>query len=71
MDDYRMPPRPKGSTTRELTVIAEAHRVACQASFTRMVRPIRDAVELIVELLEERAKARSLGQTWDDAIEDG
>jgi hypothetical protein len=64
-----MPPRPKGSSTHKLAVIAEAYRIACQADDKRMVRPIRDAVELIVDLLEERARIRTFGEPWDEAID--
>jgi hypothetical protein len=68
-DHYRMPPRSKYSTNRELTVIAEDYLVACQAEDKRIIAPIRNAVKLIVDLIDERSRIRTFGEPWDEGTE--
>jgi hypothetical protein len=68
-DDYRMPPQPKGSTPRELAVIAELYRIALQTEDKRVSSPMRNGVQLIVDLIEERARIRTFGEQWDEAAD--
>jgi hypothetical protein len=62
-------PNRRGAKSREIEVIAEAHRIASLADDERIVVPIRDPVELIVDIIKERARFRMFRDNWLDGIE--
>jgi hypothetical protein len=56
------PPFPRGATAREIQAVQHLHQVADRHNETEVKRALSGAVELIVELIEERAKRRILDE---------
>ena len=59
------PPFPKGATPREIRAVEHLHQVADRHQEPEVRRALSGAVDLIVELIEERFKCRDLAEQWD------
>jgi hypothetical protein len=59
------PEFPRGATAREIQAVQHLHQVADRHKEPEVRRALSGAVELIVELIEERAKRRALDGQWD------
>jgi hypothetical protein len=59
------PPFPRGATGPEIGIIQRLHQVADLHRDPEVRAALSGAIELIVDLIEERGKRRSLDDQWD------
>lgn len=59
------PPNPKGATSRELADVQRLHRATGTGDVAELRRGLSDAVELIVELIEDRMSRRQFDASYD------
>jgi hypothetical protein len=64
------PPFPRGATAREIQAVQQLHHVADRHDQPEVRRALCGAVELIVELIEERARRRQFEAQVDHARAD-
>jgi hypothetical protein len=64
------PPFPKGATSEEVRLGQRIHQVADRHKEPEVRRALFGAVELIVELIEERGRRREFEDQVDDARAD-
>jgi hypothetical protein len=65
------PPFPRGATAREIQAVEHLHQVADRHKEPEVRRALSGAVDLIVELIEERLKRRDLDGHWDRPHDEG
>jgi hypothetical protein len=65
MPPWNHPPFVKGATSKEQSIINEAFHLAEVMPDRRHVGPIRDAVDLIVDLIENRGKRQRFDEHCD------
>ena len=70
MGDFMNPPRPRAATWREQPIIDEAHRLASLSSDPDARFALREAVRLIVKLIDERDLRRDFLELYDRPHED-
>ena len=70
MPNWHHPPFVKDATPREQDIVSRAFHLAETLPERRMVGPLRDAVELLVELIEGRGKRRDFDEHWDRPHDD-
>jgi hypothetical protein len=59
------PPFPKGATAREIRAVQHLHQVADRHQEPEVRRALSGALDLIVELIEDRGKRRDIDEQWD------
>jgi hypothetical protein len=64
------PPFPRGATAREIRAVQDLHQVADRLKEPEVRRALCGAVELIVELIEERGRRREFEAQVDEARAD-
>jgi hypothetical protein len=64
-------PFPRGATAREIQAVQQLHHVADRHKEPEVRRALSGAVELIVELIEERGRRRHLDGQWDQPQDGG
>lgn len=62
---------PKGATGAELATVQRLHRVADLHREPEVRSALSDALDLIVELIEDRARRRSMADRWDGPHDGG
>ena len=70
MPAWNHPPFVRNATSREQDIINRAFHLADIMPDKTMVDPIRQAVELIIDLIEARGKRQSFDEQWDRPHED-
>ncbi len=64
-------PSPRGATGREIQAVEHVHHVADRHKEPEVRRVLSGAIELIVELIEERARRHALDEQWDRPHDEG
>jgi hypothetical protein len=64
-------PFPRGATAREIQAVEHLHQVADRHKEPEVRRALSGAVELIVELIEDRFSRRGLDDQWDCPHDEG
>jgi hypothetical protein len=64
------PPFPRGATAREIRAVQHLHQVADRHKEPEVRRALSGAVELIVELIEDRARREFEDQVDEARAED-
>jgi hypothetical protein len=64
------PPFPKGATPREIQAVQHLQQVADRNKEPEVQRALSGALDLIVELIEERGRRREFEDRADDARAD-
>jgi hypothetical protein len=59
------PPFPKGATSEEVRLVQRIHQVGGQQQDQVVRRTLSDAMEMLVELIEELGKRRDIVEQWD------
>jgi hypothetical protein len=62
---------PRGATAREIQTVQHLHYVADRHKEPEVRRALSGAVELIVELIEDRFSRRALDDQWDRPHDEG
>ena len=65
------PPFPRGATAREIQAVQHLHQVADRNKEPEVRRALSGALELIVELIEDRARRHALDEQWDGPHDEG
>jgi hypothetical protein len=65
------PPFPKGATSEEVWLVQKIHQVGSQQSDQVVRRTLSDAMEMLVELIEDRARRHALDDQWDRLHDEG
>jgi hypothetical protein len=64
------PPFPKGATSEEVRLVRKIHQVGSQQQDRVVRQTLSDALEMLVELIEERGRRREFEDRVDDARAD-
>jgi hypothetical protein len=64
------PPFPKGATSEEVRLVQEIHQVGSQQQDRVVRQTLSDALEMLVELIEERGRRREFEDQVDGARAD-
>jgi hypothetical protein len=67
VDRMSHPEFPRGATAREIQAVQHLHQVADRHKEPEVRRALSGAVELIVELIEERSRRREFEEQVEDA----
>lgn len=59
------PPSPKNAPAREIQAVQHLHQVADRHREPEVRRALSGALDLIVELIEDRGKRRDIDEPWD------
>jgi hypothetical protein len=70
IDRMSHPPFPRGAIAREIQAVRHLHQVADRHREPEVRRALSGAVELIVELIEERGRRRQFEAQVDEARAD-
>ncbi len=65
------PPFPRGATAREIQAVEHLHHVADRHKEPEVRRVLSGALELIVVLIEDRARRHALAEQWDRPHDEG
>ena len=65
------PPFPKGATSEEVRLVQKIHQVGSQQRDQVVRQTLSDAMEMLVELIEERARRHALDDQWDRPHDEG
>jgi hypothetical protein len=65
------PPFPKGATSEEVRLVQKIHQVGSQQQDRVVRRTLSDALEMLVELIEDRARRHGLDEQWDRPPDEG
>jgi hypothetical protein len=65
------PPFPKGATSEEVRLVQRIHQVGGQQQDQVVRRTLSDAMEMLVELIEDRARRNALDEPWDGPHDEG
>jgi hypothetical protein len=65
------PPFPKGATSEEVRLVQKIHQVGDQQQDRVVCQTLSDALEMLVELIEDRARRRALDDHWDRPHDEG
>jgi hypothetical protein len=65
------PPFPKGATSEEVRLVQKIHQVGSQQQDRVVRQTLSDAMEMLVELIEERARRHALDDQWDRPHDEG
>jgi hypothetical protein len=60
------PPFPKGATSEEVRLVQKIHQVGSQQRDQVVRQTLSDALEMLVELIEDRARRREFEEQVDD-----
>ena len=59
------PPFPRGATSEEVRLVQRIHQVGSQPRDKVVRQTLSDAMEMLVELIEDRARRHALDDQWD------
>jgi hypothetical protein len=65
------PPFPKGATSEEVQLVQRIHQVGSQQRDQVVRQTLSDAMEMLVELIEARARRHDLDDHWDGPHDEG
>jgi hypothetical protein len=65
------PPFPKGATSEEVRLVQKIHQVGSQQQDRVVRRTLSDALEMLVKLIEDRARRHALDEQWDRPHDEG
>jgi Circularly permutated YpsA SLOG family len=65
------PPFPKGATSEEVRLVQQIHQVGSQQQDRVVRQTLSDAMEMLVELIEDRARRHSHDDQWDRPHDEG
>jgi hypothetical protein len=65
------PPFPKGATSEEVRLVQKIHQVGSQQQDQVVRQTLSDAMEMLVELIEDRARRHALDDQWDGHHDEG
>jgi hypothetical protein len=65
------PPFPRGSTGREIQAVEHLHQVADRHKEPEARQARFGALELIIELIEDRARRHAFADHWDRPRDEG
>jgi hypothetical protein len=65
------PPFPKEATSEEVRLVQKIHQVGGQQQDRVVRQTLSDAMVMLVELIEERARRHALDDQWDRPHDEG
>lgn len=65
------PPFPRGATSEEVRLVQRIHQVGSQQQHQVVRRTLSDAMEMLAELIEARARRHALDEQWDQPHDEG
>ncbi len=65
------PPFPKGATSEEVQLVQQIHQVGSQQQDRVVRQTLSDALAMLVELIEDRARRHALEEQWDRPHDEG